>query len=107
MIALLWFGLAILVSPFRSRWRVELENVVLRHQVMVLRRQAPGRTHLTNFDRLFLVQLYRWFPSVLRVIAIIQPETVIRWHCAGFPRSRVFVCNLKCVRSFRLHEQYQ
>ncbi len=84
MIALLSFGLAILFSPFRSRWRVEVENVALRHQVMVLRRQARGRIHLTNFDRLFLVQLYRWFPSALRVVAIIQPETVIRWHRAGF-----------------------
>ncbi len=84
MIALLWFGLAILFSPFRPRWRVEVENVALRHQVMVLRRQAHGRIRLTNFDRLFLVQLYRWFPSVLRVVAIIQPKTVIRWHRAGF-----------------------
>jgi hypothetical protein len=84
MIALLWFSLAFLVSPFRSRWRVEVENIALRHQVMVLRRQARGRIHLTNLDRWFLVQLYRWFPSVLRVVAIIQPATVIRWHRAGF-----------------------
>ncbi len=89
MIALLWFGLAILFAPFRSRWRVEVENVALRHQVMVLRRQARGRIYLTNFDRLFLVQLYRWFPSALRVVAIIQPETVIRWHRAGF---RLYWC---------------
>jgi hypothetical protein len=39
---------------------------------------------LSNFDRLLLVQLYRWFPSVLRVFAIIQPKTVVRWHRAGF-----------------------
>jgi transposase InsO family protein len=51
---------------------------------MVLRRQARGRVCLTNLDRLFLVQLYRWFPSILRVLAIVQPETVIRWHRAGF-----------------------
>jgi len=50
----------------------------------VLRRQARGRIRLTNFDRLVLVQLYHWFPSVLRVLAIVQPETVIRWHRAGF-----------------------
>ncbi len=84
MIALLWFGLAILLSPFKTRWRLEVENVALRHQVMVLRRQAQDRIRLTNFDRLFLVQLYRRFPSVLRVLAIIQPETVIGWHRAGF-----------------------
>ena len=52
--------------------------------MVVLRRQVRGRVGLTNFDRLFLVQLYCWFPSILRVLAIVQPETVIRWHRAGF-----------------------
>ena len=51
---------------------------------MVLRRQVRGRIHLTNFDRLFLVQLYRWCPSILRALVIIEPETVVRWHRAGF-----------------------
>ena len=45
-----------------------------------------GRVHFTNSDRLFLIQLYRWFPSVLKVITIIRPETVVRWHRAGFRR---------------------
>jgi len=45
-----------------------------------------GRLHFTNSDRLFLIQLYRWFPSVLKVITIIRPETVVRWHRAGFRR---------------------
>jgi transposase InsO family protein len=45
-----------------------------------------GRAHLTNGDRLFFVQLYRWFPSVLNTITIIRPETVVRWHRAGFRR---------------------
>jgi transposase InsO family protein len=84
MIALLWLLLATLASPFKSKCRLELENATLRHQVMVLRRQARGRIRLTNLDRLFLVQLYSWFPPMLRVLAIIQPETVIRWHRAGF-----------------------
>ena len=84
MIALLWLVTAILASPFKSKYRLEAENAVLRHQVMVLRRQARGRIHLTNLDRLFLIQLYRWLPSILRVLAIVQPETIIRWHRAGF-----------------------
>ena len=84
MIALLWLLLAILVSPFKSKGQLEAENVALRHQVVVLRRQVRGRVQLTNFDRLFLVQLYRWFPSILKALAIVQPETVIRWHRAGF-----------------------
>ena len=84
MIALLWLLWAILASPFKSKCELEAENVALRHQVVVLRRQVRGRVRLTNLDRLVLVQLYRWFPSILKVLAIVQPETVIRWHRAGF-----------------------
>src|SRR6476620_6472229 len=75
---------SILILPFKSKSRLEAENIALRHQVMVLRRQLGGRVHLTNVDRLFLVQLYNWFPSIRRVLAIVQPETVVRWHRAGF-----------------------
>ncbi len=50
----------------------------------MLRRQVRGRIRLTNNDRLFFVQLYRWFPSVLRVMTVIHPETLVRWHRAGF-----------------------
>src|SRR5205807_5353635 len=62
------------------------ENAALRHQLIVLQRRVRGRVHLTNGDRLFLVQLYRWFPSILRAITIIRPETLVRWHRAGFRR---------------------
>ena len=86
MIGLLLFVLAILVSPFKSRSRLEAENAVLRHQLIVLRRKVKGRVRLTNSDRWFLVQLYRWFPSILQVLTIIQPETLVRWHHAGFRR---------------------
>jgi transposase InsO family protein len=84
MIGLLWFALAILASPFKSKLRLEAENVVLRHQLMVLRRRLQGRVRLTNQDRWFLTQLYRWFPSILSVLTIIRPETLVRWHRAGF-----------------------
>jgi hypothetical protein len=84
MIPLLWLLLAILTSSFKPRCQLEAENAALRHQVIVLRRQLRGRIHVTNLDRLFLVQLYRWFPSILGVLAIIQPETFVRWHRAGF-----------------------
>jgi hypothetical protein len=86
MIALLSFLLAVLVSPFRSKSRLEAENAALRHQLIVLQRRSRGRVQLTNGDRLFLVQLYRWFPSVLKAITIIRPETLLRWHRAGFRR---------------------
>src|SRR6516165_10593002 len=84
MIALLWFVLAVLASPFKSKSRLEAENAVLRHQLMVLRRRLGGRVRLTNHDRWFYIQLYRWFPAILQVLTIIRPETLVRWHRAGF-----------------------
>ena len=84
MLALLGFVLAVLASPFKSKRRLQAENAALRHQLIVLRRQVRGRVRLTNSDRWFFVQLYRWFPSILQVLTIIQPETLVRWHRAGF-----------------------
>jgi hypothetical protein len=86
MIALVLFILAILASPFKSKSRLEAENAALRYQLTVLRRKLHGRVRLTNNDRLFFIQLYRWFPSVLKTITIIRPETLVRWHRAGFRR---------------------
>jgi hypothetical protein len=84
MIGLLCFVLAVLASPFKSKLRLEAENAVLRHQLIVLRRRLHGRVRLTNHDRWFFIQLYRWFPSILQVLTIIRPETLVRWHRAGF-----------------------
>jgi hypothetical protein len=78
------FALAVLAAPFKSKSRLEAENAVLRHQLIVLRRKVRGRVRLTNNDRWFLIQLYRWFPSTLQVLTIVQPETLVRWHRAGF-----------------------
>src|SRR5262247_85570 len=86
MIGLFCFVLAVLTSPFKSRLRVEAENAVLRHQLMVLRRRLQGRIRLTNHDRWFFIQLYRWFPSILSVLTIVRPETLVRWHRAGCRR---------------------
>src|SRR6476661_10108488 len=76
--------LGLLASLFRSRANLEAEILILRQQINVLRRQAPKRLHLNNTDRFLFVWLYRWFPSVLEVVAIVRPETIIRWHRAGF-----------------------
>ena len=48
--------------------------------------RVRSRVRLTNSDRLFFVLLYRWFPSILKTMTIIQPETLVRWHRAGFRR---------------------
>src|ERR1700682_5868406 len=84
MIGLFCFVLAVLASPFKSKLRLEAENAVLRHQLIVLSRRPHGRVRLTNHDRWFFIQLYRWVPSILQVLTIIRPETLVRWHRAGF-----------------------
>lgn len=84
MTGLFCFALAVLESPFKSKLRLEAENAVLRHQLIVLRHRLHGRVRLTNQDRCFLIRLYRWFPSILQVLTIIRPETLLRWHRAGF-----------------------
>src|SRR3984957_20672951 len=84
MIGLLCYVLAVLASPFKSKLQLQAENAVLRHQLIVLRRRLHGRVRPMNNDRWFFIQLYRWFPSTLQVLTIIQPETLVRWHRAGF-----------------------
>src|SRR4029078_2584764 len=84
MIGLFCFVRAVLASPFKSNLRLEAENAALRHQLIVLRRRLHGRVRLTNNDRWFSIQLYRWFPSILQVLTIIQPETLLSLHRAVF-----------------------
>ena len=86
MIGLLCFVLAVPGAPFKSKLRLEAENAVLRHQLIVLRRRLHGRVRLTDQDRWFLIRLYRWFPSILQALTIIRPETLVRWDRAGFRR---------------------
>jgi hypothetical protein len=88
MIALLSFFLMLLVSPLKSKSRLEAENAAPRHQLIVLRRKVRGRVQLTNGDRFFLAQLYRWFPAVLNAISIIRPETLVRFKRPVRPDTR-------------------
>src|SRR4029077_16232217 len=86
MVGLLFFLLRLLLSPFRPISRLEAENAALRRQLIVLQRRVPGRVQFTNSDRLFFLQLYRWFPSIVKSMTTIRPETLVRWHRAGFRR---------------------
>ena len=78
---LIWCAL---IGPFRSRAALEAEILVLRHQLNVLRRKSPKRLAFGNIDRLVFVSLYRGAPGVLDALKILKPQTVIRWHRAGF-----------------------
>jgi putative transposase len=73
-----------LVCRFRSRAVVELENLALRHQLHVLRRQRPGRLRLLAIDRLLWVLLYRLWPRCLEAMVLVKPATVTQWHRQGF-----------------------
>jgi transposase InsO family protein len=83
MMAFLSLVLHVVVSPFKTKARLEAEIIMLRHQLNVLRRRVPSKPKLAMADRLLFVWLYRLFPSVLNAIAIVRPETIIRWHRTG------------------------
>ena len=84
MVAFLSQLLLAIRSRFTRRARLEAENLILRQQLVVLRRKSPTRVRLWNIDRLLLVWLYRLYPSLLDAIIIVQPETLLRWHRRGF-----------------------
>jgi hypothetical protein len=86
MTALIILLLNLGASLIKPKSWLEAENAALRQQLVVLQRQVRGRVQFTNSDRLFFIQLYRWFPSVLKAMTIMRPETVMRWHRAGFRR---------------------
>jgi hypothetical protein len=69
---------------FKSRRRLEAENLFLRHQLNIALRLAPRRFQLRGSDRALLVWLTRLVPSLLDLTCIVRPETILRWHRAGF-----------------------
>ena len=76
--------LGTLLLLFRSRSRLQVEILFLRQQLIVLRRTAPKRVRLRALDRLLFVLLYRLWPGILDSVAVIQPDTIVRWHRRGF-----------------------
>jgi hypothetical protein len=84
MVSFLGLLLHVLASPFKSQARLEAEIVFLRHQLNLMRRRLPAKPRLTPADRLLFVWLYRLVPSLLNATVIIQPDTIVRWHRAGF-----------------------
>jgi hypothetical protein len=76
--------LAALRAIFRSRAALELENLALRHQIGVLQRSTTKRPKLTAGDRMLWVVLSRLWRDWRSALAMVQPETVVAWHRAGF-----------------------
>jgi len=84
MLTLVRSIVSVLARRFRSRAVLQLENLALRHQLHVLRRQRPGRPRLFTIDRLLWVWLYRLWPRCLDTMMLVKPATVIQWHRQGF-----------------------
>src|SRR5437660_3699124 len=84
MIAIGFLFVCMLRDCFKSRRQLEAENLVLRHQLNVLRQRAPRRLHLRWADRALFIWLYRRWPRILDAITIVRPGTVVRWHRMGF-----------------------
>jgi hypothetical protein len=72
---------------FQSHKRLKTEIVVLRHQLNILPRKAPKGPKLFCSYRTLLVWLYPLIPSIAGATTIVRPETLIRWHRAGFQAS--------------------
>ena len=69
---------------FRSRASLQAEILILRHQLNIQRRHLPKRLAFSATDRLIFAALYRLVPGTLSALTLVKPDTVIRWHRAGF-----------------------
>src|ERR1035437_8702888 len=72
------------VDLIRSRAALEAEIWTLRQQINVLRRAVPKKLSLSVIDQMIFAGLYRLFPRVCDALAIVKPDTIVRWHRAGF-----------------------
>jgi hypothetical protein len=74
-------ALGMLVADmFKSRWRLKVENLFLRHQLNIALRREPPRLRLRGVDRALLVLMTRLWPSLLGAAQVVQLETILRWH---------------------------
>src|SRR4029078_13610983 len=69
---------------FKSRSRLEAENLFLRHQITIAMRRAPPRIRLPGSDRALLIWMTRLWADLGGMAQVVQPETILRWHRAGF-----------------------
>jgi hypothetical protein len=84
MFAILYALGMLIVDLFKSRSRLEAENLFLRHQLNVALRRAPHRLQLRGSDRALLVWMVRLWPRLLDTVQVVEPETILRWHRADF-----------------------
>src|SRR6266511_1895451 len=68
----------------KSRRQLQAENLFLRHQLHIALRRAPPRARLRGIDRALLIWMTRAGPELLNLAQVVKPETILRWHRAGF-----------------------
>jgi transposase InsO family protein len=84
MIAILSLLMMFVANLFKSRRRLELENLFLRHQLNIALRRSPHRLRLRGCERVMMVWMTWLWPSLLNCARVVQPDTILRWHRVGF-----------------------
>src|SRR5260370_4035427 len=84
MFAIIHLLATFIADLFRPPRRLEVENLFLRHQLNIALRGAPHRPRLRGSDRALLVWMTWLWPSLLGLSRVVQPDTILRWHRAGF-----------------------
>jgi len=84
MFSVLWAVANLIADLFKSHRRLEVENLLLRHQLSVALRQAPARLRLRGIDRAILAGLVGLWPDLAREVQVVKPDTILRWHRMGF-----------------------
>jgi putative transposase len=74
---------------FKSRRRLEVENLFLRHQLNIALRRRLPRLRLRGSDRALLLLMTRLWPSLLGLARVVKPATILRWHRAGAGNPKV------------------
>jgi transposase InsO family protein len=72
------------VNLFKPQCQLEVENLFLRHQLNIAMRHAHHRPRLRWGDRALMAWLTWLWPSLLGLSRVVQPDTILRWHRAGF-----------------------
>ena len=83
MLKSILFLVTAILSTFRTRQALALENLLLRQQLIVLQSKHK-RPRFQNSDRVMLAWISRIYPQWKEALLIVKPETVIRWHKLGF-----------------------
>jgi transposase InsO family protein len=84
MLAILHLLAMFVADLFKSRRRLEAENLFLRHQLNIALRRTPPRLRLRGSDRALLVWTTRIWPNLLDLSQVVKPATILRWHRSGF-----------------------